>query len=179
MVDKASGWTTRAILLRTQGRTRFVPESPDAYAVLQVDPNAELIVIQAAYRALARRFHPDGDMPDIAKMAELNHAFGVLRDPTTRAEYDQQRQALRTRAVPITQPQTTPTEVGASRPAVTGRSVLDFGRYQGWTIADLARRDPDYLRWLSRHSSGIRFRSAIADALPKDPDLNRNRSSVG
>jgi hypothetical protein len=81
--------------------------------------------------------------------------------------------------VPITQPQTNPTEVGASRPAVTGRSVLDFGRYQGWTIADLARRDPDYLRWLSRHSSGIRFRSAIADALPKDPDLNRNRSSVG
>lgn len=155
-----------------------MPETPDAYAVLQVDPSAELIVIQAAYRALARRFHPDGDAPDIAKMAELNHAFGVLRDPVSRAQYDAQRQALRTRAVPITQPQT-PTEVGASRPAVTDHSVLDFGRYQGWTISDLARRDPDYLRWLSRHSSGIRFRSAISAALPRDPDLHRDRSSVG
>jgi len=152
-------------------------EPRDAYAVLQVDPSAELIVIQAAYRALARRFHPDGDAPDNARMAELNHAFNQLRDPEARDQFDQQRQALRTRAVPITQPQA-PAEPAASRPPVTEHSVLDFGRYQGWTIAQLARRDPDYLRWLSRHSSGIRFRSAIAAALPKDRDSNRDRSSV-
>lgn len=29
--------------------------------------------------------------------------------------------------------------------------VIDFGRYAGWRIADVARHDPDYLRWLSRH----------------------------
>lgn len=154
-----------------------MPEARDAYVVLQVDPIAELIVIQAAYRALARRFHPDGDAPDVVRMAELNHAFNILRDPVTRAQYDQQRQSQRTRAVPISAP-TTPAEPAAPRPPVTEQSVLDFGRYQGWTIRDLARRDPDYLRWLARHSSGIRFRNAIAAVLPRDTDLHRDRSSV-
>jgi uncharacterized protein (DUF3820 family) len=47
---------------------------------------------------------------------------------------------------------------------------LDFGRYQGWTLADLARTDPDYLRWLRRHSSGLRFRSEINRLLPPESD---------
>jgi curved DNA-binding protein CbpA len=147
-----------------------MPEARDAYVVLQVDAAAELLVIQAAYRALARRFHPDGSAPDVTKMAELNHAFNLLRDPDSRAAYDQQRQTSRTRAVPITPPvsATAAAEAVVARPPISERSVLDFGRYQGWTIIDIARRDPDYLRWLSRHSSGIRFRSAIAAALPKD-----------
>ena len=40
-------------------------------------------------------------------------------------------------------------------------SVLTFGRYLGWSLRDLARRDPEYLLWLSRHSSGIRYRTEI------------------
>jgi curved DNA-binding protein CbpA len=157
-----------------------MPEARDAYLVLQVDPTAELIVIQAAYRALARRFHPDGDAPDVARMSELNQAFDTLRNPEARAQYDRTRQAQRTRAVPISQPAATPAteSPAAARPPVTAQSELDFGRYQGWTIQQLARRDPDYLRWLSRHSSGIRFRSAIAEVLPHDADLHRDRSSV-
>ena len=43
--------------------------------------------------------------------------------------------------------------------------VLTFGRYEGWTIDDLARHDPDYLRWLRRHSSGLRYRTQIDKAL--------------
>jgi hypothetical protein len=39
--------------------------------------------------------------------------------------------------------------------------VLNFGRYAGWSLRDLARRDTDYLLWLSRHSSGIRYRTEI------------------
>lgn len=42
---------------------------------------------------------------------------------------------------------------------------LDFGRYQGWTLAEVGRYDPDYLRWLSRHSSGVRYRNAILQLL--------------
>lgn len=153
-------------------------ESRDAYEVLQVAPSAELIVIQAAYRALARRFHPDGDGPDVTRMSELNQAYNQLRDPQLRAKYDRERAATRTRAVPITEPQAHQAP-GWSRAEVKDRaSVLDFGRYQGWTISDLARRDPDYLRWLARHSSGIRYRAAIAAALPKDSELHRDRSSV-
>ena len=40
-------------------------------------------------------------------------------------------------------------------------SKLEFGRYTGWTLRDLARHDPDYLRWLSRHASGLRYRTEI------------------
>ena len=56
--------------------------------------------------------------------------------------------------------------------------ILDFGRYAGWCIGDLARHDPDYLRWLCRHSSGLRFRDAIMRVLPGEPDLGRRANSV-
>lgn len=154
-----------------------MPEQRDLYAVLQVDPAAEPIVFEAAFRALARRFHPDGNAPDAERMAELNQAIAVIRDPLRRAEYDRQRVMARTTAVPIAAPKAAPGS--AWQPAAaTASTVLDFGRYQGWSIADLARQDPDYLRWLARHSSGIRYRAAIAAALPKDSDLHRDRSSV-
>jgi len=38
---------------------------------------------------------------------------------------------------------------------------LDFGHHAGSTIEELARIDPDYLRWLERHPSGVRFRAEI------------------
>lgn len=65
--------------------------SPDYYATLGVSPDAEDIVIAAAYRALAQRYHPDklkGDKNSHLKMAAINEAYGLLRDPTRRAEYD-------------------------------------------------------------------------------------------
>jgi hypothetical protein len=64
----------------------------------------------------------------------------------------------------------------ASEGATPG--VLDFGRYAGWRLADLARHDPDYLRWLSRHSAGIRFREQIARLLPREPDLGRRANAI-
>jgi hypothetical protein len=42
---------------------------------------------------------------------------------------------------------------------------LPFGRYAGWTLRDLARQDPTYLRWLSRHASGLRYRTEIYQIL--------------
>ena len=44
---------------------------------------------------------------------------------------------------------------------------LSFGRYTGWTLRDLARQDPDYLRWLSRRSSGVLYRTEIYQILSK------------
>lgn len=150
----------------------------DAYRVLQVDASADACVIQAAYRALARRFHPDGAAPDPARMAELNAAYALLRDPEHRRSYDVRRAMTRSEPVPIVAGQRrvdawVPQRTKEERPA-----VLDFGRYAGWSIADLARHDPDYLRWLCRHSSGLRFRDAIARVLPREPDLQRRANSV-
>ena len=38
---------------------------------------------------------------------------------------------------------------------------LDFGHYAGFTIEQLAGMDPDYLTWLERHPSGVRYRNEI------------------
>lgn len=54
---------------------------------------------------------------------------------------------------------------------------LDFGHHAGRTIAELADLDPDYLRWLARHPSGVRYRAAIArvmdSAVPRAGDWER------
>jgi hypothetical protein len=46
-----------------------------------------------------------------------------------------------------------------------GSTVLEFGRFAGMTLRDIAVEDTEYLRWLARHSSGIRFRSEIESLL--------------
>ncbi len=142
----------------------------DAYRILQVAPHAEDAVVHAAYRALARRFHPDGEEPDPGRMRVINHAYQVLRDPERRRCHDLERLG----------------SVAARAGRANGRDdaerdrgdVLDFGRYAGWRLRDLLRHDPDYLRWLSRHSSGIRYREAIAALLPGEPDLVRRSGLV-
>jgi broad specificity phosphatase PhoE len=42
---------------------------------------------------------------------------------------------------------------------------LDFGHYAGKTIEELAEEDPDYLLWLERHASGVRYRAEIQRVL--------------
>jgi curved DNA-binding protein CbpA len=154
-----------------------VEGADDAYRVLQVDPTAEDIVIHAAYRVLARRFHPDGDRPDPRRMAEINRAYAAIRGPDARRRYDMQRTMLHAQPIPVT-PNGGRVDAWTPRRTPAEPVLLDFGRYAGWRISDLARHDPDYLRWLSRHSSGIRFREAIARALPREPDLMRRANSV-
>ena len=60
------------------------------YDVLNVAPEAELVVIEAAYRALMKKYHPDQGPAEAggASAAEINEAFALLRDPERRAEYD-------------------------------------------------------------------------------------------
>jgi hypothetical protein len=56
--------------------------------------------------------------------------------------------------------------------------MLDFGEYAGWHIADIAQHDPRYLRWLSRHSTGIRYRKVIEEVLGPDPGIGRRAAIV-
>ena len=67
----------------------------DYYSILGVMPDAQDIVIKAAYRALAQRYHPDraggGSAQDNAYMAELNEAYAILSDADSRRRYDQLR----------------------------------------------------------------------------------------
>jgi len=65
----------------------------DYYTILQVDPHAEPEVIQAAYRRLAVKHHPDVDPSPEAmeRMKLLNAAYEVLSDPVKRREHDMSR----------------------------------------------------------------------------------------
>lgn len=67
----------------------------DLYTLLGVLPSAEDVVVRAAYKALAQRYHPDrwAGSPEDAhrRMSAINEAFRVLGDHSLRAEYDNAR----------------------------------------------------------------------------------------
>jgi curved DNA-binding protein CbpA len=68
----------------------------DYYKILQIDPEASLEVMNNAYRALVRQYHPDlyhthRKTTMNVKMQEINEAYQVLSNTVTRAEYDKKR----------------------------------------------------------------------------------------
>ena len=67
--------------------------TPDPYKTLQVDPEAEDEVIVAAYRRLARKYHPDvaTGAEAAARMAAINAAWELIGDPARRAAFDRDR----------------------------------------------------------------------------------------
>lgn len=136
----------------------------DPYKVLQVMPNAEQEVLRAAFRALALKYHPDHDSSSRAarRMIELNEAYAMVRNADARAQLDRAR--LRKYDYEATPAGNGETTTAPPRAASAG-TQLDQGRYAGWTLRDVAAHDPDYLRWLSRHSSGLRYRAEIARLL--------------
>jgi curved DNA-binding protein CbpA len=220
-----------------------VADGPDPYKVLQVDPEAEGEVIQAAYRRLAQKYHPDRATGDeaVARMVALNAAWELIGEPDRRAAYDLARRDRRSAspgggsaradaegptagAAGSSRPPETPGGAGrdhtwgrgtrqpprpgspppAARPAETvstewtsGRSttgsgydaatmrapeglgaagpppgnasgsVLNFGRYAGWSLGEIARADLEYIEWLDRVPIGRPYRDEI------DPILRR------
>ena len=179
----------------------------DAYKILQVDPEAEDEVIAAAYRRLARKYHPDvaPDPESAARMSAINAAWERIGDPARRAAYDRQRLAAVPPATPARPASAPPTPPAAPRPAAaptarppetvsgdwtSGRSsagggyeasmrtadgtgaagpppgnpsgsVLNFGRYAGWSLGEIARADLEYLEWLDRMPIGRSYRDEV------------------
>ena len=205
----------------------------DAYKVLQVDSEAEDEVIQAAYRRLAQKYHPDvvgpGSSSD-GRMASINKAYEILRDPVRRRAYDRERRATTAGAGGAPTPAARPPagDTGHAPPAgsftarpgggghrtapgarhdgpeesspgdwTSGRSsqgsgynpaemrtrdgfgaagrppgepsgsVLSFGRFAGWSLGEIARRDLDYVEWLDRSPIGRQYRDEIDGILRK------------
>ncbi len=165
----------------------------DPYKLLQVDPEADPEIIVAAYRRLARRYHPDIAANDAAAamMVALNGARDLLLDPARRAELDRQRGAVQGspgpgetgRGVaspvhgagamspvgsvdPVAARDRGParsTDAGSAGPPPgnPSGSTLDFGRYAGWSLGEIARADIAYLEWLDRMSIGRRYRDEV------------------
>lgn len=185
----------------------------DPYKVLQVDREAEQEVIQAAYRRLARKYHPDlAETREAAsRMSAINAAWELIGDPAARTAYDRKRAAeaarppaaappaparstaaARSSAAPA--PATTPPPETVSRDRTSGRSthgggfdesmraaegfgaagpppgrpsgtVLNFGRYAGWSLGEVARHDIEYIEWLDRAPIGRNYRPEVDEIL--------------
>jgi curved DNA-binding protein CbpA len=208
-----------------------MPDTIDPYKVLQVDSEAEDEVIQAAYRRLARKYHPDlAATPEAAaRMSAINAAWELIGDPAARAAFDLSRtptsdtrhgsddraqaSAAKGGAAP-SQPRPSTSTPGSGRtdaprapsagaapePEIVspdwtpGRSsqgggydesmhkaqghgaagpppgrpsgtVLNFGRYAGWSLGEVARHDLEYIEWLDRAPIGRNYRQEIDEIL--------------
>lgn len=66
-------------------------EFKDYYKILGVEKNATTDDIKAAYRKLAKKYHPDKNPDDKtaeSKFKEMSEAYEVLKDPEKRKKYD-------------------------------------------------------------------------------------------
>ena len=96
------------------------------YEILNVAPNAELVVIEAAYRALMKKYHPDqgGGVADGPSAADINRAYAALRDPNRRAEYDH-TEWIRQRDISL----------AAYQPPPAPPRIPTFFGWGGWLVA--------------------------------------------
>lgn len=70
----------------------------DYYKILQIDPEASLEVMNGAYRSLVKQCHPDQFHTSRKsvmneKMREINEAYQILSNPTSRAEFDRRHRS--------------------------------------------------------------------------------------
>jgi curved DNA-binding protein CbpA len=68
----------------------FVRARLDCYAMLEIDRSADAAAINAAFRRLAWRYHPDRNPApgSTLQFQDINEAHQVLSDPLRRAQYD-------------------------------------------------------------------------------------------
>jgi len=230
---------------------------PDPYKILQVDPEAEDEVIEAAYKRLARKYHPDvAAGPDAQeRMVQINQAWEMLQDPVRRAAVDRERlrasaqtarvtstdaqartaagEAQRYSPEPAYRREATPAPGAPRQPASwpipgmrdpyeeaagpgkgaapgnvsSGRStsgstydpatmrrpdqeaaagpppgnpsgsVLNFGRFAGWSLGEIARVEIGYLEWLDRMPIGRIYQPEI-DALLRKAGRRQSGASA-
>ncbi len=221
---------------------------PDPYKILQVDPEAEDEVIAAAYRRLARKYHPDTatGVESVGRMEAINAAWEMVGDPRKRAAHDRQRaleaavsrsgaeaapdaaasqgtgsaastagsstardpahgsarpaSATRSGFAPRSpEPETVSRDWSSGRSSVGGGydpsmrtpdgmgaagrppgnpsgSIMNFGRYDGWSLGEIARSDLEYLEWLDRMPIGRPYRDEI-DAILRQAGRRRSAAA--
>jgi len=140
------------------------------YKVLMLAETADAEIIATVYRKLAQRYHPDVDRTAEAahRMAEINEAYSILRDPEKRMKYDAWLASRRDRRQSdrfIRQQGDMPYGEAGTPVGPAQGSVVEFGRYSGWTLGQIKRADAEYLEWLVRVPAGRHLRDEIATML--------------
>jgi curved DNA-binding protein CbpA len=140
------------------------------YKQLMLAEIADQEIISTVYRKLAQRYHPDVDRsPEAARrMAAINDAYETLSDPEKRRRYDEWLASRRDRrAGDRLIKGHGEVSVGPAGPAIgpPSGSLVEFGRYSGWTLGQIKRTDPEFLEWLLRAPMGRAFRAEIEEML--------------
>ena len=143
------------------------------YKTLMLAENADRQIIGTVYRKLAQRFHPDIDSSSEAarRMAEINEAYATLRDPDKRAKYDRWLASRRDRRASdrFIRPNGDGPQGTAGAPVGAPQgSLIDFGRYSGWTIGQIRRADPEFLEWFMHVPAGRRYKDEIGALLGRN-----------
>ena len=116
------------------GVDRSIP-GVDLYLEFDVGPEATTDEIEAAYRALMKRHHPDHAGPEgLARSKRLNLARDWLVDPERRARYDASRRALRVDAR-----RSSPRPAAQAQTPRSGRPPLERRRRPGTAMAHASR----------------------------------------
>ena len=117
------------------GNCMYYAEMENLYKILGVTNDAEDVVIKAAYRALAQRYHPDKfDGPKAEaerKMRDINYAYSILSDPGKRMVFDEQM-ASSNRDTPVDSQDSSyqgANDIGSSPTNVTPTKVHPWRRY--------------------------------------------------
>jgi curved DNA-binding protein CbpA len=164
---------------------------PTLYQLLMVDPGVDDDVLTVVYRRLVQRanlaYEDDGQRRE--RLSVIEQAYAILHDPDRRRRYD-----LRVAGIAADDAETVTKEPVAVTPAdrhspvdpiegprqavaVTptpkpvpivssgGARIIDFGRYAGQSLRQIALRDPDYLEWLRRTPGGRYLQSDISMVL--------------
>jgi len=126
----------------------------DLYAILGVPPDATQALIDQAYRALVRRYHPDSRttrdaalaVADDTKLRDVMAAYLVLGHPDRRADFDRGNRTITAPAVNI--PVHRHTRHRADAPSVSAGPVYWYrpaptapDPHPGTTAADGAHRN--------------------------------------
>lgn len=113
---------------------RLPAASDNHYETLGVSPSASQEEIHEAYQRLAKQWHPDSNKDPQAplRMAAIDRAFDVLRDPIKRSKYDQLgEEGLRSREESAA--------AGAPAAAQTGPEISVQGGRGPLSASDLRR----------------------------------------
>jgi curved DNA-binding protein CbpA len=108
----------------------------DPYAVLGVAPGSDLAAVKRAFRALARRLHPDVSSDPGAKerFIEVRAAYDFLVDPERRRSHDRaSAEALRADAP--APGRAAPASARGAEPLRAGGGVFGRGRFEGRVTA--------------------------------------------
>jgi len=90
----------------------------DCYAILGIPIDADQAAIRAAYRVLARRYHPDtGTGSSTEQFHQIARAYQTLSNPSRRERYDRARSVALGSAQVIPRP----AALYQENPAVFGR----------------------------------------------------------